>query len=83
LDTYSEAEKAEFLRNTKVKDKTRLERELTSMLGCYNKSNPDTSCFIGSINTAIHNAKLADTDPSKRWIIGLGSRVYLLVEQII
>src|SRR4030042_599106 len=83
LDDYSNSEKAAIAKNTHVSSKkTFLEKELTKVLGSYNKGNPDTSKFLPVVDVAISRAKVLDTKPTDRWPNGLGTRVYRLAISI-
>jgi hypothetical protein len=83
LNDYPFAVQAELLQNRKKGNRTRLEQELLKLLGSYNKVNPDMQFFCQLVSTAIRNARSADTQPENRWPNGLGTRVYLLVEEIV
>ena len=79
LKTYNPRE-----RNRLFKNKNHaLEKELRRILGSYNKSNPDISKFIPYVKRAIERAKELDIKPRNRWPQSIGTRVYLLVEEII
>jgi hypothetical protein len=54
-----------------------------NILGAYNKSKPNTSQFLPNVRLAIIRAIELDTHPEHRWPNDLGSRVYLLVNQIL
>lgn len=84
LDEYPQTIINEFLDNPKVSRKRcRLDEELLTLLGSYNKSNPDTSQFLPNVELAIQRAKCIDKHPEHRWPNSLGTRVYLLAENII
>ncbi len=83
LNEYTQTELDEFLENKKVSRKTKLERELSNLLGSFNKSNLDTTPFLPHVNKAIDRATKLDINNKHRWPVGLGSRVYLLVGRII
>jgi len=81
LEEYSDDILQEFLENKKVTaSRTRLEKELILLLGSYNKSNLDTSPFLGLVQKAIERAKKLDIYPEQRWPNKLGTQV--LVEKI-
>jgi hypothetical protein len=83
ITDYAPEEIIELTKNARHgSDKTRLEQELTSIIGYYNKSNLDTSIFFPHIDHAITQARVLDTEPGTRWPNTLGSGVYLLVESI-
>ena len=84
LNQYTAEVKSEFRINAKDGAKrTRLGRELVTILGRYNKSHPDASDFLPHLSTAIEQAQALDINPADRWPNDLGSRVYRLVTQII
>ena len=62
-----------------------IERRLkqTDMDPSYRKSRIDTKKYFDRIETAIKNAKLADSQPNNRYLNQIGSRVYKLVQSII
>lgn len=60
-----------------------LEKEIRSICGFYNKSNPDTSKFLPHVKIAIRRAKKLDINPSHRWPNSIGTTVYRLAEKII
>ena len=74
----------EFFNNPKVsKTRCKLEEELISLVGSYNKSNFDTSQFLPHVEIAIERARSLDKYPEHRWPNSLGTRVYLLAENIV
>jgi hypothetical protein len=83
LDFYSPHIQDELHKNNKQGDRNRLETELVSLLGSYNKANPNMDDFGPRVYTAIENARLAEKDSLARWPNKLGTRVHLLVENII
>jgi hypothetical protein len=86
LGEYPLATLQEFRENKRTHPKhgrTRLEIELISLLGSYNKSNPDTSKFIINVQIAIERTKALDVNMDHRWPNDLGSRVYLLAEKVV
>lgn len=84
LEEYKQTELDELLNNRKIsKKRCLLEAELVNLLGSYNKSNPDTSKLLPYIYDAIERAKKIDTDSKLRWPNGLGTRVYLLADNIL
>lgn len=83
LDDYSESDKKNLIHNRSPHSKKRpLERELTRLLGSYNKSNIDTSKFLPSIASAVARAKQLDVVPVVQWPAPLSTRVYLLIESL-
>ena len=83
IDNYSQDEHEEFLANKKVEgERTRLEYEIFRILGEYNKSNPKIELFLPGLESAITQAKKLDRHPERRWPNYLGTRVYLLVENM-
>lgn len=86
LDEYPEPTLQEFRENKRPNSKhprTRLDIELVSLLGSYNKGDPDTSKFLGNVRVAIERARALDKIPDHRWPNDLGTRVYLIAEKII
>lgn len=83
LEDYSEDKIEELKSNRRINNRTALEEELLDVLGCYNKSNINMDCFIDCINNAIDEAERLDVNPSERWPSNIGTRVYLLVRQIL
>jgi len=84
LDEYTDTELKELAANEKVnRARTRLEIELSRLLGGYDKSNLDSSRFIPFIEVAIGRAKALDILPQQRWPTQIGTRVYKLAESII
>lgn len=83
LDSYSPEGLNELLLNRKENNRTRLERELLALLGSYNKAKPDMEFLCQHVLTAIQNARVADAHPEDRWPNELGTRVYLLAEEIV
>jgi hypothetical protein len=81
---YSEEEKKELWENRKeTRDKTKLKKELSILLGGFNESKYDPQVFIKHVKTAIERAKKLDYNPSSRWQDYLGTRVYKLTRIII
>lgn len=83
LDSYPAEVLAEFLENRKTGERTRVSQELLTLLGSYNKANPDMDYFAPRVYTAIRNGRAADQNPETRWPNQPGSRVYWLVEAIV
>jgi hypothetical protein len=83
INSYSLEVIAELLGNKKEGSRTRLEVELVHLLGSFNKINPDMNFFTQHVFEAIENSRSADNHPEDRWPNHLGTRVYLLVEEII
>ena len=83
LEEHTQAELDEFLENRKIGYRTRLEQEIFTILGSFNKNNLDTSQFLPHVGDAIDRAREIDKDVEHRWPIGLGSRVFLIVEKIV
>jgi hypothetical protein len=82
LDDYSVETLDEFRENRRIGSRTRLELELVTLLGEYNKSSLRTEDFLPNIREAIERARALDVHPEHRWPNDLGSRVYLVVERI-
>ena len=83
LGEYDENTLEEFRVNKGTENRTRLDIELARLLGYYNKSNLDTAPFLPRVERAISEARRLDVHPEHRWPIDLGSRIYLLAENII
>jgi len=84
LDEYSPETLVELRDNKKEgTHRTRLERELFTILGRYNKFNLQTEDFIPHICTAIQRAKTIDIHPEERWPNSLGTQVYRLAIRLI
>lgn len=83
LENYDKTTLDEFRTNIKTNNRSRLEIELSNILGRYNPSNPDTTAFIPYVAIAIERAYHLDIQPKDRWPNDLGSRVYLLVKRIL
>ena len=82
LDGYSPETLDEFRENRKTGDRTRLEQELLTLLGEYNKSAPKTERFLPHVAVAVEQARALDLHPEDRWPQDLGTRVYLRAERI-
>jgi len=83
IDEYSAATRKELKDNKKVGNRTRLEVELASLLGEYNKLNIKSKHFLPFVDKAISQARVLDTNPAHRWPNDIGTRVYLLAEVIL
>jgi hypothetical protein len=59
------------------------ERELTRLLGAYQKSSYDTKKLIPNIRRAIEYARSMHEEPSELWPGRTGTHVYILVEKLI
>ena len=83
-ENYDSETLAEFEENKKVnQNRTRLEQELITILGAYNKSNLNTDQLLPYVQEAIERARQMDTSPRERWPNRLGTRVYKLAESIL
>jgi hypothetical protein len=60
-----------------------LKKHLKSLLGSYNPSNLDAPRFRPGVRTASARAKAMDLNPAERWPNSTGTRVYLLVDEIL
>ena len=72
--------------NKKTGDKrtrTFIETKIIEIIGSYNKANPDFKVIMDKVKTAINNSKKIDKNLTDRWPNGLGTRVYLIVEEIL
>lgn len=83
LAEYSTEELDFILANKKVSAKKNyIDKEISNIIGSYNKSNPKLEQILPSVNSAIKQAKeldIIDEDfPS-----GLGSHIYKVVEKLI
>lgn len=84
LQDYSLEILDEFRQNRRISaNRTRIDQELLTIIGHYNKANLDLDSFIPHVDTANRNAREAEVNETDRWPQDLGSRVYLLVEKII
>lgn len=84
IDDYKSAEKEELLKNKKEgSSRTKLEKEILSIIGEYNKKNlPDKFLETNKIAIAIKQARKLN-NPNADWPNSLGSKVFLLVEKLI
>ena len=82
LDDYPREILDEFRKNRRTGKRTRLGVELVELLGEYSKTSLKTDNFLPHVQEAIEHARALDTHPEHRWPNDLGSRVYLLAEQI-
>ncbi len=83
LDDYNCEELTELKANRKTGSRKRLELELISICGSYNKSNLRSSDYLPDVEAAIVNARASDVKKSDRWLNQIGSRVYRLAQAII
>jgi hypothetical protein len=86
LDEYPEKVLQEFRENKRPNSnhpRTRLDIELVSLLGSYNKGDPDTSKLLDNVGVAIERARALDKNQEHRWPNNLGTRVYLIAEKIV
>lgn len=84
ITEFSSEKQNKILKNKKVnKNRTFIEKELMDLLGAYNKTNIQLNDFLPKTELAIERAKTLDKQPENRWIDGLGTRIYLLVEKLI
>lgn len=60
-----------------------LENEIREFCGSYNKSNLKTHFFLDNVDKAIDRARNIDKHPDHRWPNSLGTRVYLLAENVV
>ncbi|MHB8136064.1 MAG: RloB family protein [Anaerolineaceae bacterium] len=80
---YTEEELRFLFDNKKInRNRTYIERELSQILGGYDKTNPRCERFFTGIQLAISQAENLDVHPEQRWPNQLGSRVYRLVRII-
>lgn len=83
IDDYNTEEIAELQANHRIGSRTRLEQELRSICGSYNKSKLKSSDYLPTVDAAISNGRASDVRKSDRWLNQIGSRVYKLVQSII
>ena len=83
LNDYSDIERQELLSNRKSGNRTKLELELLSICGSYNKSNLKVDDYLPFINDAIERAEALVQNQRERWPSGLGSHVFKLVKQLL
>lgn len=82
LQDYSQEEKVNISLNEKTGTRTYIETLLISINGSYNKSKINPDHFFPYIEHAIAEAKSLD-NPNSRWPDEIGTKVFLLVEEII
>ena len=83
LSEYSSNVLEEFSENKKTGTRNRIDSEILSILGEFNKSDLKVEHFLPELDKAIQRAKELDTDTDLRWPNDLGSRVYRLAESIL
>lgn len=83
INEYSQEEKEQLLLNRKVGYRTRIELELISICGSYNKSNLDVEHYLPHVNSAIERAEGLVLNVNERWPNYLGSHVYKLVKKLL
>lgn len=84
LAAYDEIIKQEFLVNAKGNSRrSRLEQEIITLVGRYNKSNLQTDDFLPHVEQASLRAEQLDIQPQDRWPQQLGTHVYRLVRSIV
>lgn len=82
IDDYPPEIITEFYENRKTGNRTRIESELMTILGSYDKSNLRVSDYLPFVETAVIRARNSDAVPTDRWPNTLGTRIYLLIESI-
>ena len=83
LSYYDQPVLNEFKENNKDRtSRSRLERELITIIGEFNKVNYDTGVYIPFVERAIRNAEMADSSPDERWPQEIGTHVYRLAKHI-
>jgi hypothetical protein len=82
MSTYSAEVQQEFLENGKTGDRTRVEQELVTLLGSYNKSNLNVNHYLPQLTVAVERAEAMDHGGG-RWPNGLGSHVYKLIKRLL
>jgi hypothetical protein len=84
LSDYDQSVLGEFLLNSKDgTSRSRLERELITIVGEFNKANLNTDGYILHVDKAIQNAESVDTSKDERWPQEIGTHVYRLAKHII
>jgi len=68
---------------TKCRNKTSLKNELTKILKPKKLTHLSMKAYMPHIERAIINAKKMDKKPQDRWPLSIGTRVYILVDNII
>lgn len=84
LQPYNAPQQAELLANKKInKNRTRLEQEIITVAGQFNKSNLNTADYMPHVTAAISRAQALDKSPTDRWPQKLGTHVYRVAQSII
>lgn len=82
LNSYSMKEQENFLLNRRIGKRTPIEKVIVDECGEYNKTRINMAHFSHNIRGAIEEARRID-NPDLRWPEELGSRLFLIVEEII
>lgn len=82
INDYKKTELEKITENKKNGNRTYLELKIIEILGAYNKSNPKPELYLPTVNYAIEQAKLLDSN-LEDYPTGLGSHVYKLVDCLI
>lgn len=81
---YTNEEKDELFENKKInRNRTRLEKELITICGSYNKTNLNLAHYIPHVHLAIMRSENLTRDPNERWPNYLGTHVYKLVKKLV
>lgn len=83
LHEYSSEQQEAFSAKSRSGSRTTLEKELTRLVGRFNKSDLNTSDYLPFVETALDRAEQLDLHPEHRWPNQLGTRVYQLVKSIL
>ena len=81
---YTRDEIEELFQNKRNRShRTRLEKELITICGSYNKKNPNLDHYFPYIHSAVQRGKNLMEQPNERWPDYLGTHVWKLVKRII
>ncbi|MCK4560003.1 MAG: RloB domain-containing protein [Calditrichia bacterium] len=84
LTEYTADEIEELFQNRRIsKHRTRLERELITICGSYNKNNPNLDHYFPYIRVAVQRGENLIKEPNERWPNYLGTHVCKLVRRIL
>lgn len=81
--SYSEEQMEKLATNRKVNSQdTWLKKRIKELTGHYCESDYDAMALLANMDMAIKRAEKLDVCPTDRWPQGVGTRVYLLVNNI-
>jgi hypothetical protein len=84
ITKYAQDEIEELFQNKRInRSRTRLEQELISICGSYNKNNPNLDHYFPYIRQAVRRGEDLMENPSESWPNYLGTHVFKLVKRII